>query len=116
MVSLAEARDAAFENRRLVQRGGDPLAAKRRARVPTFREAADKTLQANRPRWRDAKTAKNWIQALEKRAFPAIGAMPVDRIGREDILKRGSRNWFRWLMGLWSRGQQTNVNGELRIG
>ena len=28
----------------------------------------------------------------------------------------GSRNWFRWLMGLWSRGQQTNVNGELRIG
>ena len=30
--------------------------------------------------------------------------------------KGGSRNWFRWLMGLWSRGQQTNVNGELRIG
>ena len=32
------------------------------------------------------------------------------------LLKGGSRNWFRWLMGLWSRGQQTNVNGELRIG
>ena len=32
------------------------------------------------------------------------------------LLERGSRNWFRWLMGIWSRGQRTNVDGEVRIG
>ena len=37
LVTLAEARDQAFENRRLARRGGDPLAQKRRSRVPTFR-------------------------------------------------------------------------------
>ena len=55
--------------------------------MPTFEEAALATFEANRPRWRDAKTAKNWLQQMEKRAFPAIGAMPVDRIGREDVLR-----------------------------
>ena len=51
LVTLAEARDLAFENRRLARRGGDPLADKRRTKAPTFREAA-----ANRARWRNNKT------------------------------------------------------------
>ena len=45
LTTLSEAREAAFENRRLARRGGDPLAAKRRAKVPTFREAADADLR-----------------------------------------------------------------------
>ena len=35
LVGLAEARDRAFETRRLARAGGDPLAEKRKARVPT---------------------------------------------------------------------------------
>ena len=87
LVSLREAREQAFENRKLVRNGGDPLVAKRRARVPTFREAAQKTFEANRPRWRNAKVEKNWMQQLEKHALPVLGDMGVDRIGREDVLR-----------------------------
>ena len=49
LTTLTEARDAAFENRRLARRGGDPLAAKCKARVPTFRAAAEATFEAKTP-------------------------------------------------------------------
>ena len=87
LTTLTEAREAAFENRRLARRGGDPLAAKRKARVPTFRAAAEATFEANRPCWRNTKVATNWLQQLERHAFPVIGDMAVDRIGREDVLR-----------------------------
>lgn len=90
VVSLAEAREAAFENRRLVRRGGDPLAEreqeKRRAAMPTFRKAAELTYQSLRPRWRNEKVAANWMKQLERHAMYRLGDMPVDRIGREDML------------------------------
>lgn len=63
------------------------LAEKRRAKTPTFRKAAQATFEAKKPRWRDGKTARNWIQDMEKRAFPVIGEMRGDRIGREDVLR-----------------------------
>ena len=87
LVSLAEARDKAFENRKLARAGGDPMAAKRRAKVPTFRQAAERTFEANRPRWRSAKVEKTWMQQLERHALPILGDVPVDKIGREDVLR-----------------------------
>ena len=87
LVTLAEARDLAFENRRLARRGGDPLADKRRTKAPTFREAAAKTFEANRARWRNNKTTANWLQGMAKRVLPVLGDMPVDSIGREDVLR-----------------------------
>ena len=87
VVSLAKARHRAFANRVAVADGRDPLAEKRRASVPTFRQAAEHTLEANRPRWRSNKTASNWTQQLERHAFGVIGDLPVDRLGREDVLK-----------------------------
>ena len=86
-VSLAKARELALANRLAVAEGRDPLAEKKRAATPTFREAAQATFEANRPRWRDSKTARNWMQGMEKRAFPVIGNMRVDRIRREDVLR-----------------------------
>jgi len=85
-VSLAEARTRALANRVLVERGGDPLASKRRA-VPTFREAAQRTYEANRPRWRSAKVAAVWMQRAERHAFPTLGDLRVDAIGREEVLR-----------------------------
>ena len=85
-MSLVEARDKAFENRRLARSGGDPLAAKRKAKLPTFRQAAERTYEANRPRWRNPKVATNWIQQLELHAFPILGDLPVNQIGREEVL------------------------------
>ena len=52
LTSLREARERAFLNRKLARDGGDPLALKRRAGVPTFEQAAGRTFEANRGRWR----------------------------------------------------------------
>ena len=97
-VSLAKARLRAMANRVAIADGIDPLAEKRRANTPTFRAAAVVTLEANRPRWRSARTARAWMQSLEKHAFPAIGALPVERVGHDEVL--------RILKPLWSTRPQ----------
>ena len=97
LVSLAEAREKAFLNRRSARAGGDPLAekraAKRRRAMPSFREAAEKTYRSLLPRWRNAKVAANWMQQLERHAFQRLGDKRVDRIGREDVLAVLSPIW-----------------------
>ena len=95
VIGLAEARRRAFANRVAVAEGKDPLAEKHRAKAPTFSEAAVRTFEANRPRWRNAKHVASWMQMLEKRALPAIGAMRVDQIAREDVLRILTPIWTR---------------------
>ncbi len=85
-VTLDAARRAALENRRVARQGSDQLAARRQARVPTFHEDARRTHEAPRPRCRSKKVAVNWMQQLEHHAFMRLGAIRVDRIGREDVL------------------------------
>ena len=90
LVSLAEAREAAFANRKHARMGGDPLAEKRKAQLrdamPTFREAAERTFETLKPRWRSDKVAANWMQQLERHAFQRLGELLVDKIGREEVL------------------------------
>jgi len=90
-IGLAQARGLAAANRTAVAEGRDPLAekqeAKRKAAIPTFREAAEQTYEANRPRWRNGKHTVSWWQTLERHAFPILGDIPVDRIRREDVLQ-----------------------------
>ena len=94
LVSLAEAREAAFDNRRLARRGGDPVAGRREAKVPTFREAVEKTIEAMRARWRKGgPTESIWRRTLEKHAFPAFGDKPVNLISREDVLRVVTPIW-----------------------
>ena len=68
------------------RRRGPALAEKRKAVVPTFREAAGRVFEANRPRWRNGKHTATWRQSLEHHVFPAIGSIPVNRISRVDVL------------------------------
>ena len=86
-VSLVHARKLAFQNRELAWAGEDPLALKREANLPTFKEAAEKTFEANRARWRSDVTAKNWEQGMKKHVLPKIGELRVDQIGREHVLR-----------------------------
>ena len=61
LVTLTEARDMAYENRKAAHiQKRDPLAEKRKAKIPTFREATLKTWEALKPRWRNAVHIKNW--------------------------------------------------------
>ena len=93
VVSLAEAREQAFENRRKVRAGRNPLAEKHRVKTPDFRQAAARTCDALRPRWRNRKHATDWMATLENHAFPIFGGMRVDRIRREDVLRALTPIW-----------------------
>ena len=86
-VSLAQAREVAANHRSVIAAGGDPLAEKRKAPTPTFREAAERTFAANKPRWRNGKHTMSWWQSLERHAFPIIGDIPVDQIDEEHVLR-----------------------------
>ena len=77
-VSLSEARDVAYENRKTARKGGDPTA--RVSRVPLFRRAAAKTHEANGGR-------PAWLTTLERYAFPVLGDRRVDRIEQADVLR-----------------------------
>ena len=87
LVTLKQARQKALANRVAIFEGRDPLAEKREAAAPSFREAAEQTYTALRPRWRSEQVARNWLRQLDRHAFRRIGSMPVDRIGPADVLR-----------------------------
>ncbi len=89
VVSLAEAREAAREMRRIARAGGDPLAERRKARavVPTFEEAAREVYEARKGGWKNPKHRAQWITTLETYVFPTLGKRLVDRIETADVLK-----------------------------
>ena len=88
LVSLAEAREAAFANRKLARAGGDPLRDKRKARdTPSFAQAAAKVIEMHRPGWRSAKHAAQWESTLRVYVFPRIGAMPVSEVTTAEVLE-----------------------------
>ena len=54
LVTLAEAREAAYRNARAIRSGSDPLAdRRRRAAVPTFAEAADAVVTLYEGSWKN---------------------------------------------------------------
>ena len=79
-VTLAEARDLAYENMRTARRGGDPFAARRR--VPTFRFACESVEDA--ADWK-GRTAGNRRAALEAHAARLM-PIRVDAITRADVI------------------------------
>ena len=86
IVTLAEAREAALENRRLIRKGGNPLVTKRRASVPSFRDATERTHKSFAPTWKNEQHARSWLQVVQKHAYPILADLPVDRITQTDVL------------------------------
>ena len=87
LVSLAEAREMAFAQRKMARAGGDPLASKRRAQGQlTFEAAAARVLEQQRPGWRNPKHAEDWPRSLRAYAFPRIGGVPVSEVTTADVL------------------------------
>ena len=86
-VSLAEAREAASEARRLVRLGLNPIEAKRVATSapPTFGRIADELLEAKAPEWRSDKHRDQWRWSL-KVAAAELRPLPVNDINTEHVL------------------------------
>ena len=87
LVSLKEAREKAFANRKLAREGDDPLSEKRRAEsMSTFADATQQVWNQLRPGWRSPQHAQLWLSSLERYAFPRIGEMPVSAVTSADVI------------------------------
>src|SRR6185295_19144894 len=84
-VSLADARRAAEECRRLLRVGIDPIGAREKqkegarleaAKAVTFDYCARGFIEVNKAGWRNAKHAGQWVTTLETYAFPVFGSLP----------------------------------------
>ncbi len=87
--TLAEARELAFEFRKLGRAGGDPRTLQPGAQngIPTFKEAVEKVIAIHRASWRTGSTSEaQWRSSLETYAYPHIGRMPVDTVSTTDVM------------------------------
>jgi len=96
LVSLAEAREKALVYRKLAREGGDPLAAREKAKivVPTFAEAAEAVHAEHKASWKNEKHAAQWSSTLTAYALPIIGEKKIDQIDTPDVLKVLSPIWL----------------------
>ncbi len=109
LVSLAEAREKALENRKLARSGGDPLAAKKRSiEVLTFKAAAEKVHELSKPTWRNEKHGDQWLNTLNTYAFPFFGSKRIDTVTGAEVLAA--------LSIIWSSHPETARRVKQRIG
>ena len=88
-VSLADARMAAVECRKLLLRKIDPIVARdaehvrqslEAARSMTFEECAAAYIRAHRSSWKNAKHADQWTNTIRTYCGPVMGALPVQAV------------------------------------
>ena len=115
-VTLAQAREKARRIREDIDRGIDPVEAKRAAQAAlraeqdrsiTFEKAARKCHAAKEPEFKSEKHKKDWISSLQMHAFPAIGTRPVDSIELPDVL--------RVLEPIWTEKTETATRVRQRL-
>lgn len=90
LVSLEEARQVAFDNRRRARRGDNPFVKPSVATVaPAFAEALEAVLEVNACDWKggvDGRSARQWRATMLRYAVPTLGSMAVDAIQSPDVL------------------------------
>ncbi|MBO6581990.1 MAG: tyrosine-type recombinase/integrase [Hyphomonas sp.] len=108
VVSLANARDTAIDNKRVIRGGGDPIAERAKAReVLTFDRAIDQYLETKLTEFRNEKHAKQWQSTLDTYARPVLGRLPVSEIEVRHVL--------RVLEPIWAKKTQTATRLRGRI-
>lgn len=86
IVSLVEAREEAEGNKRLIRRGEDPLAQKRKARrQKTFEEAARAAHIELSPTWKNPKDRASFLTSLQTYIFPRFGNVPLTEVTSADV-------------------------------
>jgi len=88
-VSLEEARELAYQYRKIARSGGDPILERQKNRglKTTLIQCAKKVHQINLPTWKNQKFAKQWLSSLEHHVFPTIGKLPISQVTSADILR-----------------------------
>lgn len=86
VVTLAEAREQALENKRRARVGGDPLTDKRKAqRVLSFEEAAKKTHAELAPTWKKQKDRDAFHSTLKTYIFPRFGHVALPDVTSAEV-------------------------------
>jgi integrase len=109
-MTLEEARDRAFELRRMVKQGADPLAekeAKRRPRVTGFEQVAEQCIASLKAGWSNPKSEAQWRSSLKAYAFPTLGKMDVAAITTAEV--------YDVLEPIWSAKPETAKRVRERI-
>src|SRR5262249_35667923 len=95
-VSLAEAREAALQCRKLRLQGIDPIERRRaslaavrasEATAATFAECATAYMTAHEIKWRSDKSGEQWRQSLTAYVHPSIGSRPVALIDTPQVMR-----------------------------
>ncbi|MCY4373023.1 MAG: integrase arm-type DNA-binding domain-containing protein [Spirochaetaceae bacterium] len=97
--TLAEARELAFQYRRVARQGGDPARLRTARAVPTFAQAADEAIRTRSMAWRDDRTEKLWRSRLDTYVMAKLGRMHVDSITPADVVSV--------LLPVWSEKAET---------
>ena len=107
--TLAEARDIAYQYRKIARAGGDPCALSRHRTTPTFAEASERVIEAYRGGWKEGgKSEESWRSSLQRYAYPRIGSMPVDEITTADLVGV--------LLPIWHDKRETGRKVKTRMG
>ena len=86
-VSLAEARQEAFDYRKLTREGGDPRSLRSGQAVPTFAEAAKTVIGIHESGGKNGgKNAGRWRASLRDYAMPKLGKLRVSDISTADVM------------------------------
>lgn len=106
LVTLAQAREKALENRRWTARGQDP---RRPTNIPTFAEAAESVIALHRSAWKDGKLeSRIWHSSFRDYVLPTIGERPVNEITPADVMAV--------LTPLWQSKPETGRRVRQRMG
>ena len=131
-VGLAEARQLAISQKRLVIDGKDPIEERKRSRVEqqlsqarnlSFEDVALACITSKSHEWKNAKHAQQWKNTLATYAFPVIGHLPISEITTDLILRILDPIWVtkaetasrvrQRLETIWDYGKARNyVDGE----
>ena len=105
IVSLAEARGKALENRRAAMEGIDPR--KPIKSIPRFVEAVDKVIEVNEEGLKNPRIAGQWRSSLNQYAIPTLGSRLVSEITTADVLDV--------LVPIWNTKRETATKVRERI-
>ena len=89
VVTLAEARKVALENRRALAMGHDP-----RRSIPTLAQSSERVLAVHSANWKDGgRTEKIWRAGMRDYVMPQLGRKRVDQVTTADVMSVLLPHW-----------------------
>ena len=86
-MTLKQARLAALQNLVFVHSGEDPTAVRAHRDIPTFSEAAERTIELLSPGWSSPRQPAIWRRSLEQYVFPELGRCLVTDVESSHLIE-----------------------------